>query len=101
MRIKVSGELGTVVMSLAVIGLYYGAASFLIENVILRNLTEEERDEHILSKLLFWSTVILLVADVLLVIFTSLRDAVVAGNDFRFYVAEPIKILKNCTLDSL
>ena len=100
MRIKVSGELGTVVMSLAVIGLYYGAASFLIENVILRNLTEEERDEHILSKLLFWSTVILLVADVLLVI-TSLRDAVVAGNDFRFYVAEPIKILKNCTLDSL
>ena len=52
MRIKVSGELGTVVMSLAVIGLYYGAASFLIENVILRNLTEEERDEHILSKLL-------------------------------------------------
>lgn len=63
MRIKVSGELGTVV-----IGLYYGAASFLIENVILRNLTEEERDEHILSKLLFWSTVILLVADVLLVI---------------------------------
>ena len=32
---------------------------------------------------------------------TSLRDAVVAGNDFRFYVAEPIKILKNCTLDSL
>ena len=55
MRIKVSGELGTVVMSLAVIGLYYGAASFLIENVILRNLTEEERDEHILSKLLFWS----------------------------------------------
>ena len=62
MRIKVSGELGTVVMSLAVIGLYYGAAS------ILRNLTEEERDEHILSKLLFWSTVILLVADVLLVI---------------------------------
>ena len=43
MRIKVSGELGTVVMSLAVIGLYYGAASFLIENVILRNLTEEER----------------------------------------------------------
>ena len=67
MRIKVSGELGTVVMSLAVIGLYYGAASFLIENVILRNLTEEERDEHILSKL-FWSTVILLVADVLLVI---------------------------------
>ena len=69
MRIKVSGELGTVVMSLAVIGLlYYGAASFLIENVILRNLTEEERDEHILSKLLFWSTVILLVADVLLVI---------------------------------
>lgn len=68
MRIKVSGELGTVVMSLAVIGLYYDAASFLIENVILRNLTEEERDEHILSKLLFWSTVILLVADVLLVI---------------------------------
>lgn len=68
MRIKVSGELGTVVMSLAVIGLYYAAASFLIENVILRNLTEEERDEHILSKLLFWSTVILLVADVLLVI---------------------------------
>ena len=68
MRIKVSGELGTVVMSLAVIGLYYVAASFLIENVILRNLTEEERDEHILSKLLFWSTVILLVADVLLVI---------------------------------
>ena len=67
MRIKVSGELGTVVMSLAVIGLYYGAASFLID-VILRNLTEEERDEHILSKLLFWSTVILLVADVLLVI---------------------------------
>ena len=61
MRIKVSGEL-------AVIGLYYGAASFLVENVILRNLTEEERDEHILSKLLFWSTVILLVADVLLVI---------------------------------
>lgn len=55
-------------MSLAVIGLYYGAASFLVENVILRNLTEEERDEHILSKLLFWSTVILLVADVLLVI---------------------------------
>lgn len=100
MRIKVSGELGTAVMSLAVIGLYYGAASFLVENVILRNLTEEERDEHILSKLLFWSTVILLVADVLLVI-TSLRDAVVAGNDFRFYVAEPIKILKNCTLDSL
>ena len=35
MRIKVSGELGTVVMSLAVIGLYYGAASFLIENAIL------------------------------------------------------------------
>ena len=68
MRIKVSGELGTAVMSLAVIGLYYGAASFLVENVILRNLTEEERDEHILSKLLFWSTVILLVADVLLVI---------------------------------
>ncbi len=67
MRIKVSGELGTAVMSLAVIGLYYGAASFLVENVILRNLTEEERDEHILSKL-FWSTVILLVADVLLVI---------------------------------
>ena len=59
MRIKVSGELGTAVMSLAVIGLYYGAASFLVENVILRNLTEEERDEHILSKLLFWSTVIL------------------------------------------
>lgn len=58
MRIKVSGELGTAVMSLAVIGLYYGAASFLVENVILRNLTEEERDEHILSKLLFWSTVI-------------------------------------------
>ena len=49
MRIKVSGELGTAVMSLAVIGLYYGAASFLVENVILRNLTEEERDEHILS----------------------------------------------------
>ena len=68
MRIKVSGELGTAVMSLAVIGLCYGAASFLVENVILRNLTEEERDEHILSKLLFWSTVILLVADVLLVI---------------------------------
>ena len=45
MRIKVSGELGPAVMSL-----------------------EEERDEHILSKLLFWSTVILLVADVLLVI---------------------------------
>lgn len=42
--------------------------AFLVENVILRNLTEEERDEHILSKLLFWSTVILLVADVLLVI---------------------------------
>ena len=71
MRIKVSGELGTAVMSLAVIGLYYGAASFLVENVILRNLTEEERDEHILSKLLFWSTVILLVADVLLVILAA------------------------------
>jgi hypothetical protein len=46
MRIKVSGELGTVVMSLAVIGLYYGAASFLIENVILRNLTEEENSHR-------------------------------------------------------
>lgn len=101
MRIKVSGELGTAVMSLAVIGLYYGAASFLVENVILRNLTEEERDEHILSKLLFWSTVILLGCRCSAGHFTSLRDAVVAGNDFRFYVAESIKILKNCTLDSL
>ncbi|WP_177560599.1 hypothetical protein [uncultured Phascolarctobacterium sp.] len=68
MRIKVSGELGTVVMSLAVIGLYYGAASFVVENILLRNLTEEEREEHILSKLLFWSTVLLLIADALLVI---------------------------------
>lgn len=47
MRIKVSGELGTAVMSLAVIGLYYGAASFLVENVILRNLTEEENGMNI------------------------------------------------------
>ena len=55
-------------MSLAVIGLYYGAASFVVENILLRNLTEEEREEHILSKLLFWSTVLLLIADALLVI---------------------------------
>ncbi|WP_455656356.1 hypothetical protein [Phascolarctobacterium sp.] len=68
MRIKVSGELGTAVMSLAVIGLYYGAASFVVENILLRNLTEEEREEHILSKLLFLSTVLLLIADALLVI---------------------------------
>lgn len=68
MRIKVSGELGTAVMSLAVIGLYYGAASFVVENILLRDLTEEEREEHILSKLLFWSTVLLLIADALLVI---------------------------------
>ena len=40
----------------------------LYKEIEKKNLTEEERDEHILSKLLFWSTVILLVADVLLVI---------------------------------
>lgn len=68
MRVKVSGEIGLVVMSVAAIGIYYGAASFLVENILLRNLTAEERDAHILSKLVFWSTMLLFVADLLLLI---------------------------------
>lgn len=68
MRIRVGGDWGFVLMSLAAIGIIYGGLSFLIENIFLRNLSEEERDQHILSKIALWITIFLLVADVLLVI---------------------------------
>jgi hypothetical protein len=68
MRIRVSGEYGFILMSLAAIGIFYGLMSWLIESVLLMNVPDEEKDDHILSKLLLWFTLFLLVADVLLVI---------------------------------
>lgn len=67
-RIRVSGEFGFILISLAVIGIYYGVLSFIIENMLLRGMSEEEQDQHILSKILLWSTIVLLIADFLLVI---------------------------------
>lgn len=68
MRIRVSGDIGFVLMSLAAIGIFYGALSWVLENIILRNLSEEERDSNVLSKGLLYITLLLLIADVLLVI---------------------------------
>lgn len=67
MRIKVSGELNGS-YELGGDRSYYSARQLSHRNVILRNLLKKNGIRHILSKLLFWSTVILLVADVLLVI---------------------------------
>jgi len=68
LRIRVSGDIGFVLMSLAAIGIFYGALSWVLENIILRNLSEEERDSNVLSKGLLYITLLLLIADVLLVI---------------------------------
>ena len=68
MRIKVSGEWGFALVSLAVVGLFYGVLSFVVEKILLFNVPEGKKDNHILSKLVFWATVLLLIADMLLVV---------------------------------
>ena len=68
MRIKVSGEWGFALVSLAAVGLFYGVLSFVVEKVLLFNVPEDRKDDHILSKLVFWATVLLLIADMLLVV---------------------------------
>ena len=68
MRIKVSGEWGFALVSLAAVGLFYGVLSFVVEKILLFNVPENRKDDHILSKLVFWVTVLLLIADILLVV---------------------------------
>lgn len=68
MRIKVSGDIGFILMTLAAIGIFYGALSWILENIVLKNLSEQEKDENILSKYLLYFTLFLLIANVLLVI---------------------------------
>lgn len=68
MRIKVSGDIGFILMTLAAIGIFYGALSWILENIVLKNLSEEEKDENILSKCLLYFTLFLLIANILLVI---------------------------------
>jgi len=68
MRIKVSGDIGFIVVSIAAIGIFYGAMSWLLENIFLRNLSKEEQAKHILSKILLYVTLFLFIADIFLVI---------------------------------
>ena len=67
MRVKVSGEIGFVLMSFAAIGIFYWVCSFIVESILLSGLSEGEKDDHVLSKVLFWTTILLLIANILLV----------------------------------
>ena len=64
----IDSPIGVVIICVAIIGLFYGALSFVVEKLILpiMKVPTEERDSHILSKIIFWLT--LLLAAVLILI---------------------------------
>lgn len=68
MRVRVSGEYGFILMSFAAIGIFYWICSFIVESILLSGHSEEEKDAHVLSKVLFWITTILVIANILLVV---------------------------------
>jgi hypothetical protein len=69
-RFDVGSPLGAIIISAAIVGLAYGALSFVVEKIILpiMKVPIEERDNHILSKIILWFALLLAVVAILIVI---------------------------------
>jgi hypothetical protein len=73
-RFDAGSPVGVIIISAVIIGLVYGALSFVVEKIILPVLKvpEDEREDHILSKIILWFTLALAVVAVVLIILSFL-----------------------------
>jgi hypothetical protein len=72
-RFDAGSPIGVIIVSAVIIGLVYGALSFVVEKIILpiMKVPDEKREDHILSKIILWFTLFLAVVAILFGILPS------------------------------
>lgn len=85
LRVRVSSDIALVLMSLAIIGVFYSTSSWILENIILKKLSKDEKENHIFTKSLLYITLFLLLADLLLIILPVFEIQLLPFNLLNFY----------------